>query len=318
MKFKCYSHFIILASLRAQCGRAICVPSIFLCLFAAVVFFTFDVRAQETKRINIAVLDFGETQTGKLSTEKLFSLLSQEKDFALVDRDLSRAATRGVGYKGSLNLTLEEARDVGAVIGCEFFITGDAQTIRRSPSTGSYYESYSSIFIVSARTGKLVLWERPILKADTQEEAEKLLLNELLLRAKHYAEMIRTAQKRESEERALSVGKSVPVIEEIPQEGTQDAEGFRPPQPYRRIRPAYTAEAAQADVEATVDALVDLNEKGEVVKIEIARWAGFGLDESVINAVKQSYFRPAMRDGKPFPIRVLLRYNFRRPPKEKQ
>lgn len=315
MKLKGYSHTLVtLVSLRTQCGFAWRVPV--FCFFAAVVFFAFSVKAQETKRIGIALLDFGETQTGKLSNEKLFALLSQEKNFAPVDRDLSRAAARGVGYKGSLNLTLEEARDVGAVIGCEFFIIGDAQTIRRSPSTGSYYESYASIFIVSARTGKLILWERTSQKANTQEEAEKLLLNELMIREKHYAEIIRTAQKTEGEERALSVGKSVPVIEEVPQEGTQDAEGFRAPQPYRRIRPAYTAEAAQADVEATVDALVDLNEKGEVVKIEIARWAGFGLDESVITAVKQSYFRPATRNGKPFPIRVLLRYNFRRPPKE--
>lgn len=274
-------------------------------------------NAQENKRINIAVLDFGETQTGKLTAEKIFALLSNEKDLNPIDRDLSRAAVRGVGYRGSLNLTIEEARDIGAVIGCEFFITGDAQTLKRSSSAENYYESYATVFIVSARTGKLAMWERPVAKAGTQQEAEKKLLNELAQTVKRYAEKIRATQKAESEERALSVGKSVPVIEEIPQEGTQEAEGFRPPQPFRRIRPVYTDIASQAEVEATVDALVDLNEQGEVLKIDIVRWAGFGLDESVINAVKPSYFRPAMRDGKPFPIRVLLRYNFRRPPKEK-
>jgi hypothetical protein len=285
------------------------------CFFAAIILFTFDVKAQDTKRLNIAVLDFGETQTGKLSTERVFNSLLQEKDFMLVDRDLSRAAARGVGYKGSLNLMIEEARDIGAAIGSEVFITGDAQTIRRSSSSESYYESYASIFIVSTRTGKLVMWERPSAKANTQEEAEKKILTELAQAVKRYAEKIRSWQRGESEERALSVGKSVPVIEEVPQEGTGQAESFRPPQPYRRIRPVYTDIAAQADVEATVDALVDLNERGEVIKIDIVRWAGFGLDESVINAVKPSYFRPAMREGKPFPIRVLLRYNFRRPAK---
>lgn len=288
--------------------------SFYLTLFSLL---SLNIFAQETKRINIAVLDFGETQTGKLSAEKIFALLSQEKDLNLIDRDLSRAASRGVGYKGSLNLTVEEARNVGEVIGCEFFVTGDAQTLKRSSSTESYYESYATLFVVSARTGKLAMWERLSVKANTQQEAEKKLLNEFAQTAKRYAEKIRTAQKAESEERALSVGKSIPVIEEIPQEGTQEAEGFRPPQPFRRIRPAYTDAAAQAEVEATVDAIVDLNEQGEVLKIDIVRWAGFGLDESVINAVKPSYFRPAMREGKPFPIRVLLRYNFRRPPKEK-
>jgi len=280
-----------------------------LCLFAAI-FFP-NVKAQETTRINIAVLDFGETQTGQRATEKIFTLLSQEKSFALVDRDLSRAASRGVGYKGSLNLSIEEARDIGAAIGCAFFIIGDAQTLRRSSSGGDYFESYASVFIVSARTGKLVMWERPVAKANTPEEAEKLLLNSI----KSNAEKIRQSQKSESEERALSVGKDVPLIEEIPEEGTPQADGFRPPQPFRRIRPVYTQEAANAEAEATVDALVDLDERGEVIKVEIVRWAGFGLDDSTLSAIKQSYFRPAMRDGKPFPIRVMLRYNFRRPPK---
>lgn len=301
-----------LLRIRFHKGFSFCAS---LCLFVPILFFAFDVKAQEARRINVAVLSFGETQTGQRATEKLFASLFLEKDFTLIDRDLSRSAARGVGYKGSLNLTVEEARDVGAAIGCEFCIIGDAQTIRRSPSSGSYYESYASVFIVSARTGKLIMWERPSAKASTQEESEKMLWNEITQRAKLYAEKIRQTQKTESEERALSIGKSVPVIEEVPEEGTTQAEGFRPPQPYRRIRPAYTQEASIADVEATVDVLVDLDQQGEVINAEIARWAGFGLDESSLSVVKSSHFRPAMRDGKPFPIRILLRYNFRRPPK---
>ncbi len=282
---------------------------VFLCFFAAVLLS--DAKAQETKRIRVAVLDFGETQTGQRATEKIFSLLSQEKSFVLVDRDLSRAAAHGVGYKGSLNLSVEEARDIGAAIDSDFFITGDAQTIRRSSSSGNYFESYASVFIVSTRTGRLVMWERPVAKANTAVEAEKILLNSIM----SCTEKILQAQKTEREERIISVGKNLSVIEELPEEGTPQADGFRPPQPYRRIRPAYTQEAANAEVEATVDALVDLDEKGEVVKVEIVRWAGFGLDDSTMKTIKQSHFRPATRDGKPFPIRVLLRYNFRRPPK---
>jgi len=62
-----------------------------------------------------------------------------------------------------------------------------------------------------------------------------------------------------------------------------------------------------------VDALVDVDEKGEVSRAEISRWAGYGLDESVIATVKQLHFFPAMRDGRALPMRVLLRYNFRKP-----
>jgi hypothetical protein len=45
---------------------------------------------------------------------------------------LTRAAALGAGYRGSLNLTLAEARDLGSAIGCEFFFTGKAGIERRS------------------------------------------------------------------------------------------------------------------------------------------------------------------------------------------
>ena len=84
------------------------------------------------------------------------------------------------------------------------------------------------------------------------------------------------------------------------------------PRPYRRIKPPYSAAAAQAEVEGVVDVQVDIDARGEITKIEIARWAGFGLDQSVLDTVKQMHFFPAMRDGVAIPMRVLLRYNFQR------
>jgi TonB family protein len=77
--------------------------------------------------------------------------------------------------------------------------------------------------------------------------------------------------------------------------------------------PEYPETAATAEAEATVDVLVELDEKGEVNRVEIARWAGFGLDEATIETVRQLHFFPAMRNGTPIPLRVLLRYNFRKP-----
>src|SRR5207245_6053228 len=88
-----------------------------------------------------------------------------------------RAAALGAGYKGSLNLELQQARDLGAAIGCDFYFLGDAETVKRSPSTGaSYFESFASIFLVSARTGRLVVWERPNVQRNSPEESEKTLL----------------------------------------------------------------------------------------------------------------------------------------------
>src|SRR6267142_4881345 len=128
-----------------------------------------SVKPQATMRpITVAVLDFADTGIGKTASEKFARNLASSATVAVIDRDLVRAAARGAAYTGSLNLLIAEARDLGAAIGCDFYIIGDAQTVRRSPSTGpGYFESYASIFLVSSRTGKLISWERPSFEAPT-------------------------------------------------------------------------------------------------------------------------------------------------------
>jgi len=90
---------------------------------------------------------------------------------------------------------------------------------------------------------------------------------------------------------------------------------LRLPRPFRRLVPSYPQAAADAEVEATIDVLVDIDAKGEVIRVEVARWAGFGLDDSTVKTVQQLHFFPPMRNGVPVPLRVLLRYNFRKPPR---
>jgi hypothetical protein len=51
-------------------------------------------------------------------------------------------------------------------------------------------------------------------------------------------------------------------------------------------------------VTATIDVLVDVEADGGITKIEIVRWAGFGLDESVAETVRKMNWRPAERNGK--------------------
>jgi TonB family protein len=278
----------------------------------------------EERRARVAVLDFGETETGRRAALKLASALERDARLSIMDRDESRMAARGAGYAGSLNMTLSEARDLGAAIGSEFYITGDAQTLRRSPSSAPvYYEAYASVFIVSARTGRLINWERPSFEAPTPEAALSLLVAqlgkpEITFR---YAVAIRRAQEDEQmmRERMVATASRAPLIEEAPEnEPDVGAQNLRLPEPYRRLRPAYPETAARAEVEATVDVLVDIDAKGEVSQVEVARWAGFGLDASTVETVRSMHFRPAMRDGVAIPMRVLMRYNFRIPPKEKQ
>jgi hypothetical protein len=63
---------------------------------------------------------------------------------------------------------------------------------------------------------------------------------------------------------------------------------------------------------------VDIDAEGRIAASRIVRWAGFGLDESVEKAVRSMNWRPAMRNGKSLPMRVLLRYNFRKVEKDEE
>ncbi len=288
------------------------------CLLAFAVF-----APAQTQTVRVAVLDFGASQTGARAAATMRRAFVDEpepgREFVVFDSDLASAAARGWGFQGSLNLTTQDARDLGAAIGCDFFIIGDAQTLRRVPSEGTaYFESYASIFIVSARTGRLIFWERPLERRDTAEEAEKSLLQVLgnTDTRSRYRIAIRRALEDERAARETAVEKPPAVIDVMSDEKNDESKGVRAPRPYRRLKPPYPESAARAEVEAVVDVLVDIDARGEVEQIEIARWAGYGLDQSVIDTVKQMHFFPALRDGVKIPMRVLLRYNFRKPPRD--
>lgn len=281
---------------------------------------TSALASSAVRPVSVAVLDFGAAETGHRAAARLWTALAAAAKFSMTDRALSGAAARGAAYTGSLNMTLEEARDLGASVGCDFFIIGSAETLRRSPSTGPvYYEAYASVFIVSARSGRLVMWEHLVSTAATAAAAEKQMLAELDGRAARYGAALNRAQEEESKERAASIVREVtgvePPLEEAADEPDSARPGSRTPLPFRRLRPVYPATAARAGAEATVDVLAEISAGGEVGEVEVVRWAGFGLDEATVTIVRQMHFRPAEREGVPVPVRVLLRYNFRRPKK---
>jgi TonB family protein len=301
-------------------GRVFALPVIVLLALALTC-----VAQNNPRPIRIAVLDFGNSPIGRHVTDRLAEVMSSNnrattnRDGApqVIDRDWARAAALGAGYRGSLNLTLQEARDLGSAIGCDFFFLGKAETERRSPADGPpYFESYTAIYLVSARTGKLALWEQPSVKRPTPAEAETVLLQELVAEdaRSRYRRQILRAQEDEQAERASAIDNNVPVIEALSDDQSNAGNGVQAPRPYRRLKPPYPESAAHAEIEATVDVLVDIDARGEVGRVEVARWAGYGLDQSVVDTVRQLHFFPAHRDGVAIPIRVLLRYNFRKLP----
>ena len=273
----------------------------------------------KAQRPVVSVLDFGTTPVGKLSAETLRSRLRSSGDVNIADADMSRAAAKGIGYSGSLNLTLTEARDLGAALATDFYILGDAQTLRRSSfKSPVYFESYCSIFLVSTRTGQLLLWERPSFEdneATTTEARLSQYLSSDDLR-RRLVDLVRQAHADERQKRMIAGAAAEAVIEEAPEdEKVAEVQGIRLPRPYRRLRPAYPNTAARAEAEATVDVVVDVGTTGEVGEVQVVRWAGFGLDETTVATVRQLQFFPAMKNGSPIPMRVMLRYNFRKPPR---
>ncbi len=268
---------------------------------------------------SVSVLDFGNSNFSKLAVERLRTSLKSEREVILVDLELARAAARGAGYEGSLNMSVDEARDLGAAIASDFYIIGDAQTLRRSPSNAPiYYESYCSVLMISSRTGRLVFWDRPSFRADTAPAAETVLLSQLAGPETRHRCLVamRRAQENERSQREIVNDTNTVVFEDAPDENKASSEpGLQLPRPYRRLRPEYPESAARAEAEGTVDVLVDIGADGEVGQVQIARWAGFGLDEATIATVRQLHFFPAMRNGTAVPMRVLLRYNFHKPPK---
>ena len=228
----------------------------------------------------------------------------------VLDADLSAAAFNSLKIQTPFNLTTVESKLAASVIGCDFFVLVRTGSLRRASfERAEYYEAFTSIYIVSGRSGSLLYWKMYSFTADTAPKAETQLFDSSKAVADEIAQNIAGFKRSE-------LGTANPIMEEVPSEGSPEAKNFRPPIPYKRIKPEYTTTAFLYDARATVDIEVDIDAAGNVERTAVVRWAGFGLDESVAEAVRKMNWRPATRNGKTLPMRVLLRYNFTKVEKE--
>ena len=227
-----------------------------------------------------------------------------ESKFRVVDFEVAASAYKSLKINEPFNQTAESARQIGTVIGCDHFILVKTDTSRRSSSARpNYFETSAFVWVVNTRSGQLDKWVRSAKQASTAAEAEASLI-----------EGISTVVSEI--EAAFKENKSSDFEASQFVEFNSDAKDLRPAMPYKRIKPQYTDLAYLFDIKATVEADVSIDEKGVIRRIDIIRWAGFGLDDSVIDAINRMNWRPGERDGKPLPMRVLLRYNFTKIEKE--
>lgn len=239
--------------------------------------------------------------------------LGPDARVALIDEALVRPALVGIGYDGSINMSKDEARRVAAAIGCDFFIVGKTEALTRSARENeSHEEAYAGVMIVDAKTGSLAAFDFVSAKGDTRDAALSALAKTLSARVPGYVNQLIQLNATKEQVRIPARSEGNERIEDMPEEGSLRAVGFAPPEFLIRVKPEYTPEAEQANITATVEAMVVFRLNGEVGRCEIVRWAGFGLEESAERAIRQLKFKPATRDGKPVSVRALIRYNFRR------
>ena len=78
-----------------------------------------------------------------------------------------------------------------------------------------------------------------------------------------------------------------------------------------REMPVYPMVARKLGKEGKVVLELAINEKGNLLNIEVIDTAGYGFTEAAVEAVKKSTFLPAKKDGKPIASRALLPIRFR-------
>ena len=269
----------------------------------------FDAPVTQSERPpRVAVIGF--TGNAKALTDlAVKEALARDTRVSIIDPDQVAAAVRGARYDGSINLSSEAARELGAAVGCDFFVIGKAELVTRSDRENrSFVEALIGVFIVDGRGGALVLFDFIAKQEASEEHAAKSAAEALRERLSTYIDAL--VQWGSSRRRGAQP--SGEPAEEMPDENSPRRDGFKAPEFLNRVRPDYPDEADRADISATVEARAVLSSKGEIGEIEIIRWAGYGLEASAVRAIRQLKFTPATRDGKPVSVRAVIRYNFRR------
>ena len=156
----------------------------------------------------------------------------------VLDRSMAETAFRALEITTPANMKVGDSRRTADAIGCDFVLLVHGGSLRRtSLSKGEYFESYIAIYLISERSGRLVSWDLISFEADDQAKAENLLFGPLKQRSELILDKLKAAEARELSE------KSPASIEQLPLDYSPQDKAFRPPIPYRRIKPEYTAQA---------------------------------------------------------------------------
>jgi TonB family protein len=86
--------------------------------------------------------------------------------------------------------------------------------------------------------------------------------------------------------------------------------GVSAPQVIQSVQPDFTEEARQANFQGNVAIQLIVDAQGNPQDIRVTRHLGMGLEQKAIDAVRQYKFRPAMYQGHPVAVQIVIDVDF--------
>ena len=86
--------------------------------------------------------------------------------------------------------------------------------------------------------------------------------------------------------------------------------GVSAPQVIHSVQPEFTDDARRANYQGNVSVQLIVDSEGNPQNVRLVGHLGMGLDEKAIEAVKQYRFRPAMYQGHPVAVQILIDVDF--------
>jgi TonB family protein len=87
--------------------------------------------------------------------------------------------------------------------------------------------------------------------------------------------------------------------------------GVSAPVVIHQVDPEFTEQARQQNYQGTVAIQLIVDAQGNPQDVHVARHLGQGLDEKAVAAVRQYRFRPAMYQGRPVAVQMIVEVDFR-------
>lgn len=194
----------------------------------------------------------------------------------------------------------KEKEDLTPYIGTDVEI--DIETGPGTPSLSALQESITKVFVTGKENPATMVpdyWKDYLLKPNPQSGAAKEADSNPLANSEQLPGGIHA--------KILSVS-----ADQLQAGGDEEKAGnITWPKPLLMAEPSFTPQAMAAKIQGQLLMAVNIDATGHVTRESIIRPLGLGLDDNAAHAIQTWKFKPAMRAGKPIPVRAIVEISFR-------